>query len=348
MCYSKNVFLIRTVVAVCCSIGIVGTGILTSCSSGDVPLSFDPLEIRISSGVGGITVDTRGAGVISNTLDNNLEVSFIRVDQDVSGYPSDYSGISYLPAVIDKTINRVVFSPTQYYLLDGKSTKFISWYPEATSTDDSETSEVRWDASARTVTFPALDGSTDILLAQPIEGSLSTPFDKINFSHVLTQARVSIKLADAAYAVFWGNITDIEFVGKKQQCVLTLPDASVPGNTVVTSAIAEDATDLKMCGKDDTNVHGTLDLSTATNFTEVGYALFFPHKEADAATAELQIKITTTGGGVHIIPLAYADANMLAGNIYHLKLVFNANTIITTAVISEWNTETTPAEIPVG
>lgn len=316
-----------------------------SCSSDEV--SGDLHEIRLVSGIDHALSETRGAGEITNNLKEHLSVSFIRTDQSVSGsYPSNHSGVSVLSSEINKDDNRITLRPIQYYLPHGGETRLIGWYPSE------EEQGGKWSASAGTVTFPVIDGSTDILVAQPVYGSKAADkrFTTISFSHVLTQVQVFIKADDAQYAEqYWGEVSAIEFVGKKQPCILTFPapNQTAKNDTVAfapdTSTTAEN---LKMIAKGGTDPHENLTLED-TDYIEVGYAMFAPHQ--NNTNAKLEIKITTTKGGTHTVSIPYGLAKLHAGGVYHIKLNFQLIGIELNGVIEAWKPDTNhPDPLPVG
>lgn len=318
-----------------------------SCSSDEI--SDGGLhEIRLVSDVDHHLSDTRGAGEITNSLEDHLSVSFVRTDQSASGsYPSNHSEVGVLPSEINKDNNQITLRPIQYYLPDGGETRLIGWYPA----DDEEKTGGKWNASAGTVTFPAMDGSTDILVAQPVYGSKAKDkrFSTITFSHALTQVQVFIKAENADEAKeYWGEVSAIEFVDKKQPCILTLP---APDQTTKTDTVAfapdtkATSTNLKMIAKGDTKPHENLTL-TDTDYIEVGYAMFAPHQ--NNTDAKLDIKITTTKGGTHIISIPYDKATLHAGGVYYIKLEFKLIGIELNGVIEAWKPSPSPDPIPVG
>lgn len=328
-------------------IHLVLLGVLSSffsCSSDETPDEL--LEIRMISGINYVLTDTRGAGEITNNLEEHLSVSFIRTDQSVNGaYPSDYSGVTVLPSEINKDDNRITLHPIQYYLPSKGETRLIGWYPA----EDEGGGE--WNATAGTITFPEIDGSTDILVAQPVYGSRAVDkrFSIVSFSHALTQVKIFIKADNAQDAQeYWGEVSSIEFVGKKQLYILTLP---APNQTTTNDTVAfspdTDATaeNLKMIAQGDTKPHGNLTLTN--DYIEVGYAMFTPHQ--NNTNAKLDIKITTTKGGIHTVSIPYAKAALHAGGVYHIKLDFKLIEIELNGVIEAWKpAPDQPNPIPVG
>lgn len=320
-----------------------GLLLLGSCTGHALPDNegAHPLEIQLTSGIGGITADTRGEGVIDGIPAEGLPASFIRLDAQRSGYPATYDGARCVSGVTSK-YHRIHFDEAQHYRTDGYATTFIGWYPLRHATKS------EWDAATGTVTC-GVDGSTDIMVTQPVSGSVWDRFGEENplvFTHLLSQVVVSVQLADAHFADSWGSITDIEFIGKKQSCILTLP--SPPQGTAdwqeASVHFTTPGTDLKMQGKGTTSDHATIDLKAiGTTPTEVGYALLAPHQPREVDP--LQLKITTSVGKGHTVEMEYTATGdtqsrtlLEAGKRYTIALTFHAKEVtFTGCTIGKWN-----------
>ena len=311
--------------------------ILAACSSdlsdsGETALQ----EIELTTGIGTITSKTRGNGIITNDLDTNLPVSFVRVDCPSGGsYPADYLGVSYLDAQIVKAnSNAISFASTQFYLPDGGESKFISWYPQATSTTTTETTKVIWDAATGKVNFPVIDGSTDILVSSTVAGKSSDRItNKVTYEHVLSKIVVSVWAATGDIPV-WGTINSIELVGKAQACVLELPTPSTAAGGIATASFSGNA-DLPLVKNDNSGVVANVTLTETS--TEIGYAMVAPYL---SGTDALVLKIDTQNGGTKEVTIDYGEASdemkLEAGSSYNVKLQFKANSITPTATIAAW------------
>lgn len=297
----------------------------------DANESILPEKIVLSSNIpGSIDVSTRGEGIIDSPLTSDLEISIVRLDQagPIPAYPDNYSGITPLEATIGKDENNpITFDPAQYYLTNGNETKLMGWYPRGSWKIDTP--------AAPTVTIP-IDGSTDILIAHPIEGDKDEKFSSMTFAHALTQVIVYARAENDDAITAWGQVTAIEFVDKAQNFVLTLPDPPYTDN--ITGA-ATGTGDLKMIGAEGTEAHSNITLTTTAGGVEVGYAMFAPSEEDEV----LVINITTELGDERTVTLE--DTELLAGNSYTLELVFNATGVESTARISSW--VTTPSNGPI-
>jgi len=311
--------------------------ILAACSSdlsdsGETALQ----EIELKTGIGTITAKTRGDGIIIDALTANLPVSFVRVDCPSGGsYPTNYSSVSYLDAqVVKENSNAISFTTAQFYLLDGGESKFISWYPKATSTTTTETTKVVWDATKGEVNFPVIDGSTDILVSSTVAGkNASRITDKVTYEHVLAKVMVSVWAAEGDIET-WGTINSIKLVGKAQTCVLTLPAPATAAGGEATAKFSGSA-DLSLVKIDNSGAVANVTLTSTS--TEIGYAMIAPHQ---LTTDKLVLKIETQNGGTKEVTIEYGDAKdemkLEVGTSYNIKLQFKANSITPTATIAKW------------
>lgn len=336
---------------------ILALSLLSACSGDNsVGMITDPdpaplVPIELASGVTGrvAVVASRGQGVLDG-FSEDLPISLLRIDQlSANSYPSDYLGdetstfnadIAY---VANEDTRRIRFGSTQYYPFDGRSTKFFGWYPQSGT----------WSATDAKVTFPAIDGSTDIRMAHGKEGSkkegekFSDTHSVLSFTHALTMVKVFIKAEKSEYIPLWGEVTKIEFVGKQQQCELVFPAA--PSDATLTTNFTGSG-DLQMVAKGGTAPHTDLTL-TATDYVEAGYAMFAPHKNS---TDNLQLRITADEAGVQpLVTIPYGEvaegkSKLEPGKVYHIQLLFKAAEITPTGVIEAWTPGGTLPEIPLG
>ena len=321
--------------------GLLLMVICTSCGNTlDDLTEQDPMEVILSTGIGEVAGESRGTGIMTNALTADLPVSFIRLDKE-PGYPADYSGIGYLPATIDKDTKVVSFATRQYYNSNGNNSKFVAWYPSVQASSGAST----WNAASGQVTFPVLDGTTDILLSETIEGSkLSqiTGTRKIEFKHALTQVRVYVYATSTLAVSSWGKVQSINFVGKKQTCVATLPvtTADVPALPSTSFSGTDDLPASTWNNSAFTDVTlGTTEPVTQGDTPDAphAYAMFAPHKNT---TDKLTISFKTENGGTQTITFDYAKLPLEAGKSYIVKLKFMVGDIEPTATIADW----TPAD----
>ena len=329
--------------------------VLCSCSSDmdsrvlpEVPAD----AIALYSNIGSISAgQTRGEGVISSTLTAHLPVNFVRVDKPLDGsYPANYptTGTPEEGIFVDKLQAKIikdngVVSFIEYYTTsdlrhiyrsDKGYTKLIGWYPQ--------TGE--WSVSSGTgkVTFPTLDGTTDILTTTTVEGSKVDPFDtrdakKLKFSHVLTQVRVFAYLENANYQNLWGNLSSLALVGKAQVCTLTLPAANATVGNKPTVAFTGTG-NLLLQKPDNSGAVSNVALPTSKpdpdqGAVPLGYAMIAPL----SASEKLTLRVTTVKGGAQDVVLSPNTAFPLeAGKSYNIFLKLQATKIEGTASIAGW------------
>ena len=66
-----------------------------------------------------------------------------------------------------------------------------------------------WESSNGTVASHTIDGTSDIMLAEQLEGSWENPFTTQTYRHLLTWFKIEARVADVEAASQWGNITQI-------------------------------------------------------------------------------------------------------------------------------------------
>ena len=309
--------------------------VMASCTKSNelIPGTDTPEEIRLTSNIG-LTAESRA--VITNAT-ASLEFSFVRLDQSAADgtYPA-YTTISTALDVTRSAGGATASTPTtiafdggaQYYLTHTThfKTKLVGWYPRATP-------------ASGVVTIP-VDGDTDIMLSQEIEGDRTAPANKFGtsgkvftFAHQLTQVQVKAYAADDAAITAWGEITSIKLKDQAGKvCNIALPDGVVftpPGS----------ATDLAIAG-------GLLPLAlteelSADDAHDFGYAMIAPL----AGTDPLTLIIETEKGGIkEITPTSTGYAVSTA---YVITLKFSSTEIVPTAVIGEWTPGATIPEIEI-
>jgi hypothetical protein len=287
-----------------------------------------PVEL---TGVISMGEETRGEGVIENGISSNyptkdLVVSIFRADEDAS--TDAYSGV-YQKAVYGtfKSDGTFVMSPEQtYYANSNRSSKFIALYPMAT--------REMYNESEATVTYQ-IDGSTDIMTGNFVEGSKGAPIDTpMEFRHLLTQLKVKIEVDHEAdlevIRAGYGKIKGISIAGRRGQAVAYLPLPN-RGDTVATIAFSDGAA-LSVV----TPYTAGVDIPENTMY--YGYAMFVPTEE----TLELTVVTERNDPGVTTVTLT-AGTVYAAGESREVTLKFSKSSIkaITdnfTAILNAWST----------
>lgn len=161
------------------AVGLLATMILGSCSNNEDPANTPGTdEIQLNAGIG---VQTRGEGVISPDYEKDLKVAFARYD---AVNTAAWAGLDLKAVRIGGSgATPIAFEMTQTYDLvtPTNSTTLIGYYPRPGVTP----------SSTGTDPFNAqytIDGSTDIMATNPVNGSKSSPINKpITFNHQLAQ-----------------------------------------------------------------------------------------------------------------------------------------------------------------
>lgn len=313
----------------------------------------EPVEIRMSTGIiSEASPVTRGAGMIDKTLNADLNVYFARADKsgDTPAYPTKYDATTLIGTVAHATTgNPLSFNPKAYYLANGESCKIIGWYPQSGT----------YSESAKNVTFSAIDGSTDIMVTKLKEGNKTAQVSTITFEHVLTQISVQAYAADAAAKNIWGGIKSIKIKGKKQSCVITLPDPSTANAEANATVTFNGTDDLNLVKNDPANNTEIMQNASAygdsnplelgvkdaggNNAVLAGYAMFAPVPAA--ADAKITLEIVMEKGASSETKAITLATGYLKSNSYVITLKFTSTEIVPKVAIEEWKAGTAPGEV---
>jgi len=308
--------------------------ILASCSSNDDPFPASVIELDYSAPISLIgsventdEISTRGVGAIEGT-GKELSISLFRADET---YGATYASGPHAAAVTSGSS----FDTGLYYQGEStKKTKLIGVYPAVDGTT------VTWDADNCRVSYPAIDGATDIMASSLIEGSKSAPMGGMTFGHLLTQVKIII-VATSEGVGKWGNVTEVTIGGKKQSIVVQLPAATANAGTGASIHSATGTADLAVT----TSIGGTPTAAAPTATEAVfGYAMFAP---TTTASEVLTLKVNTSVLS-KALEVEAEPEQFKAGSYYELTLSFTATGItLTTVSITEWGSGTGQT-IPIG
>jgi len=283
-------------------------------------------EIQLEGQLNAVGVTTRGGGVIAGTKpESSLNISLFRADEgEAEGdYEDTYASI------FDGTMTQsgaIMMNTAQYYQAEPeKTTQLIGLYPAVDDTD------IVYDENVRTITFPMLDGSTDIIASELIQGSKNAPMTTMEFSHLLTQVKANVVATSTVAAQKWGKVESIAIEEVAKRCIVTLPSPDGTGDGLTLTAFLdadEDAGDIVLTAIDGEAFEDGIIL-TQTN--QAAYAMFTPITDA---VVELTLAIETEHGGLQreTIP----EQTYEAGKRYIVNIVFGLNGITITATIEEW------------
>jgi hypothetical protein len=314
---------------------------LVGCSEGEQPVSESNRTVELTGTIIEMGA-TRGEGVIDGTIPSTtLALDVFRANSDAGG---DYSGASWakLAGSMASNTGEITLSPTQMFLNE-RSSRFIGVYP----------TEGTYVPEAGTITFPPLDGATDVMVSDFAEGNATaSPDATLEFRHLLTKIQVDLKAAGLntggtqqeddrlteEVINSWGKVTKIELVGKKTGAVVTLP---TPDKTVATPSIAADGggyTNLLLTTKEGTAPPADFLKTTETTF---GYAMFLPVESAQGRALTLNIHFENLP-----TQTVTTDAQQYeAGKGYRIIVVLEAQTAVSDTKVEfmgtfTWDNET--------
>jgi hypothetical protein len=225
------------------------------------------------------------------------------------------------------TNGTIVMVPTQYYLNGGNSSKFIALYPAGTYNSSDGTFEY------------SIDGTTDIIASQAVEGSKGSPIlTTMAFEHLLTQVKVSVKAGGSnaeEVAAKWGKVKSISIKDKKVTAKVTLPSPN--GTAVVKASIAESGT------KEDLPLHithtgGTGGMPIPTTGTSVyyGYAMFVPPVVEGGLTLTLQTENYSLEKATNIMAFGAGQAYSIDINFTLTEIEISTKGDVKGATLEPW------------
>ncbi len=357
---------------------------LAACSGSDglTPPELKPVEIILSTGFAPASasgVETRGEGSIySDKLRQGatLSLSVVRIDQAGTSDPS------YLPYTPKNTYGEgqaprsgalgsgepgnetaetsdpnllLTFETDEYYLSRPRNndTKLIAWYP-AVGEDGSKWNVSVWSPYVATVDF-TVDGETDILMSNLVEGDQLNPYNgadnRMVFRHLLTRLVVRVFTRDAGVPAYFGGVCSIAVAGKAQTCSVRLPDVDAPSNTYPTEITFTGTDDLPIIYRYPADNSPIAGYDNPTGFPIplaeesagdgkpdprlAGYAMIAPGAEAIGLLIE-----TSRQEGIPPVQVPAPPAGFAAGRSYTLTLEFMPNGIeVINVSILDWGGE---------
>jgi hypothetical protein len=267
--------------------------------------------------------NTRITGPIAGTMPpNGMAVSVFRANTTYGTQYNTKLGGTF-------TGGKIAMSPKQYYPVDGSSIKFIAVHPENGTYDDEN----------RTVEF-LINGSTDILCSNVVEGSKTGPAPGMTFRHLLTQVKVMV-IADgtnkADVPSEWGEVTGVAINGKAVPALVTLPAPT--GNGAASIAQKPGATGTNLAVTKASGVGANLAIPTGTAAAEFGYAMFLPSTADETLTLTITTTKTTGVETITNTAKSYAGAGIYVITIkFRLGGGIDVDTNAATSDLQQWST----------
>ena len=303
--------------------------LFASCSQDSVFPDTNAVEIHLSGGINGLSASAVTRGAIDKDYAQNLSIRFARVDQGEDGSWPAYTTVA-TPLEATRAggagQTNIGFTKAQYYLTrqDNNNTKLLGWYPAGDYVQ----------ANA-TVTFDVSSGTTDVMLTQEVTANKVDQFGAsgrtFTFSHLLT--RVSVQaFGDASAKDTWGVIKSVKVKAQPTSCVLKLADRTTTWSGNADLALKNFTNDAAM---GDVSLNGK---TTSGNAISCGYGMFKP-----TTSASLTLIVTTEKGGSRdvtvTLPGSATPQSFAAGTGYTVTLEFKSITIVPTAAITAWKTD---------
>ena len=313
------------------------TGLLASCSK-DNNAEVPELDEQITPIAPGIALTAKAEenaeGATSspamNQVVEGLTFSFLRADNTAgSRYtsPETFTGICSTPykeEVTNDIVAGINFNPAQYYLVNGKNTRMVGWFPvtEFTYYESDGLGEVIFN----------IDGKKDIMVSDfQIGNKTDKGIKKFTFEHLLTQIQFQVIAESEIASQQWGNVTAISLEDEATKCTLF-----IEGDEIST----------------DFSANGTLNAPLAQQEVPITYGenttaglIMIEGRTIGSRNNTINLKITTTGKGemAEAIDLSeFIDGQKFeAGYAYTLTLRFLQDEVEIKVTPAEWRS---PAE----
>lgn len=289
------------------------------CSSSDEEIiDMELTPISLTGALADDALPTRGDGPVGG-IGSGLAVSLLRADEGIgaASYPATYTGLPH-----NVTATSSAFNTGLYYQSNrAKKTKLVGIHPQVTSANKAE-----WTAGTRQVKYTGIDGYTDILCSNFVEGCKNTPISTtMQFEHLLCKFDIKIKATSAAAAAAWGNVTGIELTsGGKADCVVQFPAPNT--STPISSAPSGNAASFTL--RKDGAIVSPMKPTTSEQL--------FANIMLPPMTSALNFKVTTLNDGTFTPTIT--SRQYTAGNAYSIVLEFTVTGITVGKVsVNGWN-----------
>ena len=216
----------------------------------------------------------------------NMDFWFARADESSAGAWGQY-GAGALSATRTGGSGQqaLTFAPKQYYLANGLKSRMTGWYPGGASSEGS--GEGCYDAAEATVRW-TIDGSQDILLAAPREGSKTQAMSAFAFNHALAQLQLCFYAENQTAAERWGKILSVSVRGQRNAAAFTLATAADDRLALEFSGAADNAFALKNVEPQQAPV------GTGENAVAIGAPVMI-EPQADPCTLSIEIETEKRG-----------------------------------------------------
>ena len=207
-------------------------------------------DIELKAKVGRVQLSTKGAGVLGPDYAGKMYLGLVRIDEHDAAYPAEgfkaSSAMGPLTATMEgkDVVKPISFNEIyQTFYNDRDAVKYASWYPWYKLASEEASGAWKFNKTTATVTYPDIDGTTDILYGTVTEGKRNRDFSTIEFNHALCKFRIQAYAMEAydengnrlTHTIEnWGAIKDIKISGLPSECYITLPDSGTSSDYRIT------------------------------------------------------------------------------------------------------------------
>lgn len=326
--------------------------VLTACEREEMPGGHNAREVKLFAKMGvhlSVSQKTKGDGAISSTTRQTLDIGLVRIDENLEDgnknqlYPyfKNYQQ-TYLTATLTEPNENegylrdiTDFNIAQFFRNSQDEVTYAAWYPwpktETTGYEYSRGTE----STPASVTFP-ITGDSDIMYSNAVSGSMSEPFEVMQFNHALSLFRIH---AYKSTNEGWGKIKRLSINSLPDVCTITLPKDRNTGYKISYSNSTNNSQGQIISFPKNEE---TADIEIPTGFDnniKVTEWILAP-SPSDSGLKMLNFSVVTQLDGENKIPITSTEsvaAKFEPGYIYDIILRFSDNGIINSEIqISDW------------
>lgn len=321
----------------------ITTGLLASCSkdnnvgepeADEQLVSISP-GIALSAKANGDTDGTSSPAM--NQVVEGLTFSFLRADNTKGSQyvfqEEPFTGTCSKPYQEEGTndiVAGLTFNPAQYYLINGKNTRMVGWYPVT------NLSYYDYEENYIEVEFE-IDGKKDVMVSDSQIGNKTDKgIQKFTFEHLLTQIQFQVTAESEIAAQQWGSITAISLEGESTKCTLIIDGEDI------SSDFSTNGTLNALLSQQEVPI-------TYGENTPTGLIMIEGRTIGTPRNSTINLKITTTGKGEMTTAIDLNDFinghEFKAGYAYKLTLNFLQGEITIKLTPANWEAAEGPENV---
>ena len=321
----------------------ITTGLLASCSkdnnvgepeADEQLVSISP-GIALSAKANGDTDGTSSPAM--NQVVEGLTFSFLRADNTKGSQyvfqEEPFTGTCSKPYQEEGTndiVAGLTVNPAQYYLINGKNTRMVGWYPVT------NLSYYDYEENYIEVEFE-IDGKKDVMVSDSQIGNKTDKgIQKFTFEHLLTQIQFQVTAESEIAAQQWGSITAISLEGESTKCTLIIDGEDI------SSDFSTNGTLNALLSQQEVPI-------TYGENTPTGLIMIEGRTIGTPRNSTINLKITTTGKGEMTTAIDLNDFinghEFKAGYAYKLTLNFLQGEITIKLTPADWEAAEGPENV---